>query len=209
MLSFMRESFEIVLVGNYKEGSQDETPQVVQEIASRLPHVRALALPKKGMMGWDMRMGLNEARGKYIGVIDGDGQFPYESIFACLFKIEFQNLDMVKTYRVKRGDGLYRLLISRVYNRVFNLLFGFGEVDINSKPKILRRDKYRLLDLRSDDWFLDTELMIRAHEMGFSIGEIPIHFLANSERDSFVTLQSISEFALNLLRFRFGGKKRP
>ena len=132
------------------------------------------------MMGWDMRMGLNEASGKYIGVIDGDGQFPFESIFACLFKIEFEDLDMVKTYRVRRGDGLYRSLISKVYNLVFSILFPFGEVDVNSKPKIIRRDKFRQLDLHSDDWFLDTELMIRAHEMGFRIGEVPIHFAAKA-----------------------------
>jgi len=208
MLSLMRQSWEIVLVGNYKEGSQDETPQIVQELSCRLPNVRALTFPKKGMMGWDMRMGLNEARGKYIGVIDGDGQFPFESIFACLFKIEFQDLDMVKTYRVRRGDGLYRSLISRVYNLVFNLLFSFGEVDVNSKPKIIRRDKYRQLDLHSDDWFLDTELMIRAHEMGFKIGEVPIHFAANHDRDSFVTPQSIWEFLVNLLRYRFTTRRR-
>jgi glycosyltransferase involved in cell wall biosynthesis len=208
MLSLMRPSWEMVLVGNYNEGSQDETPSVVQELASRLPHVRALTLPKRGMMGWDMRMGLNEARGKYIGVVDGDGQFPFESIFACLFKIEVEDLDMVKTYRVQRGDGLYRKVISKGYNLVFNVLFGFGERDVNSKPKILKGDKYRQLDLRSDDWFTDAEMMIRAYELGFRIGEIPTHFAANRDRDSFVTPQSIWEFLLNLLRYRFGKRRR-
>jgi glycosyltransferase involved in cell wall biosynthesis len=207
MLSLMRQSWEMVLVGNYQEGSQDQTPQIVQELADRLPCVRALTLPKKGMMGWDMRMGLNEARGKYVGVIDGDGQFPFESIFACLFKIEVEDLDIVKTYRVEREDGLYRRLISKVYNLVFNALFGFGERDVNAKPKILIREKYRQLNLRSDDWFTDTEMMIRAHEMGFKIGEIPVRFAANFERDSFVTPQSIWEFLLNLFRYRFG--RRP
>jgi glycosyltransferase involved in cell wall biosynthesis len=206
-LSFLRESWEIVLVGNYKEGSGDETPEVVQGLASRLPHVRALTYPKRGMMGWDMRMGLDEARGTYIGVIDGDGQFPFEAIFACLFRIEFDDLDMVKTYRVQRYDGLYRTFISKVYNLTFNILFGFGERDLNSKPKIFRGDKYRLLNLRSDDWFTDAEMMIRAHEMGFRIAEIPIHFAANGERDSFVTARSIWEFLVNLLRYRFGKRR--
>jgi glycosyltransferase involved in cell wall biosynthesis len=208
MLSSLRQSWEIVLVGNFKEGSQDETPEVVKELACRLPHVRALTLPKRGMMGWDMRMGLNEARGRYIGVIDGDGQFPFESIFACLFKIEVEDLDMVKTYRVRRGDGLYRNVISKVYNLIFNVLFGVHEKDVNSKPKILDREKYRQLDLHSDDWFTDAEMMIRAHEMGFRIGEVPIHFAANSDRDSFVTPQSIWEFLLNLFRYRFGKRRR-
>src|SRR5262249_20926556 len=158
-LSFLQQSWEIVLVGNYVEGAQDETPRVVQELANRLPHVRALTLAKQGMMGWDMRTGLDEARGTLIGVIDGDRQFPLESIFPCLFKMEFQDRDLVKTYRVKRRDGLYRFMISTGYNLLFRLLFGFGDGDLNAKPKILRRDKYRQLQLRSDDWFVDAEMM--------------------------------------------------
>ena len=204
MLSLMRQSWEVVLVGNYKEGSDDETPRIVQELAGRLPHVRALTLPKKGMMGWDMRMGLNEARGTYIGVIDGDGQFPFESIFSCLFKLEVEDLDMVKTYRARRGDGLYRNLVSKGFNVLFSVLFGFGDGDINSKPKILKREKYRELNLRTDDWFTDAEMMIRAHELGFKIAELPTYFVANRERHSFVTVQSIWEFLLNMLRYRFG-----
>src|SRR5690349_21968486 len=77
------------------------------------------------MMGWDMRMGLDAARGTYIGVIDGDGQFPPESIIACLLKCELEDLDLTKTYRVVRDDGWYRRFISAVYNAVFSLLFGF------------------------------------------------------------------------------------
>ena len=73
-------SSELVLVGNYIEGSNDETPQVVKELADGLDNIRTVIRPKQGMMGWDMRMGLDAARGTYIGVIDGDGQFPPESI---------------------------------------------------------------------------------------------------------------------------------
>src|SRR5438067_11815272 len=85
-------------------------------------NVRSVVRPKEGMMGWDMRMGLDAARGTYIGVIDGDGQFPPESIIACLLKAELEQLDLTKTYRVLRDDGLYRRLISAVYNWLFKLL---------------------------------------------------------------------------------------
>ena len=57
------------------EGSDDETPQVVTKLAERSDNIRTVIRPKQGMMGWDMRMGLDDARGTYIGVIDGDGQF--------------------------------------------------------------------------------------------------------------------------------------
>jgi glycosyltransferase involved in cell wall biosynthesis len=196
-------SWELVLVGNYIEGSDDETPQLVAKLAERSDNIRTVIRPKQGMMGWDMRMGLEAARGTYIGVIDGDGQFPPESIIACLLKCELEDLDLTKTYRVIRDDGLYRRFISAVYNGIFSLLFGFKVRDINSKPKIIRRDKYELLNLQSDDWFADAEIVIRARELGLKIGETPVHFSVNDNRGSFVKPKAILEFASNLLKYRF------
>ena len=201
-------SWELVLVGNYIEGSDDETPEVVNKLAESSPNIRTVIRPKKGMMGWDMRMGLDAARGTYIGVIDGDGQFPAESIIACLLKCKLEDLDLTKTYRVIRDDGLYRRLISTVYNAIFSLLFGFKVRDINSKPKIIRRDKYELLQLESDDWFADAEIVIRARELGLKIGETPVHFSINDKRGSFVKPKAILEFTSNLLRYRFSPKQR-
>jgi len=202
-------SWELVLVGNYIEGSDDETPQVVKKLAETSDNIRTVIRPKQGMMGWDMRMGLDAARGTYIGVIDGDGQFPAESIIACLLKCELEDLDLTKTYRVIRDDGLYRRLISTVYNALFSLLFGFKVRDINSKPKIMRRDKYELLNLESDDWFADAEIIIRARELGLKIGETPVHFSINDNRGSFVKPGAILEFSSNLLKYRFSRRHRP
>jgi len=197
-----------VLVGNYIEGSDDETPQVVAKLAESSTNIRTVIRPKQGMMGWDMRMGLDAARGTYIGVIDGDGQFPPESIIACLLKCELEDLDLTKTYRVIRDDGLYRRLVSTVYNAIFSVLFGFKVRDINSKPKIMRRDKYELLQLESDDWFADAEIVIRARELGLKIGETPVHFSINDKRGSFVKPKAIIEFTANLLRYRFSPKHK-
>jgi hypothetical protein len=41
-------------------------------------------------------------------LIDGDEQFPTEAVVDCLLKAETEGLDLVKTYRVVRHDGLYR-----------------------------------------------------------------------------------------------------
>ena len=201
-------SWELVLVGNYIEGSDDETPDVIKKIAEGSDNIRTVIRPKRGMMGWDMRMGLDAARGTYIGVIDGDGQFPPESIIACLLKCELEDLDLTKTYRVVRDDGLYRRFISLVYNAVFSLLFGFIVRDINSKPKIIRRDKYELLHLESNDWFVDAEIVIRARELGLKIGETPVHFSLNDQRGSFVRPKAILEFSSNLLRYRFSPRQK-
>ena len=188
MLSACGFSWELVLVGNYIEGSDDETPRIVGELAARWPNTHAVIRPKEGMMGWDMRMGLDAAHGTDIGVIDGDEQFPTEAVVDCLLKAETEGLDLVKTYRVVRHDGLYRRFISAAFNATFRLLFGGGVRDV---------------------WFIDAELVLRARELGLKIGEIPIHFGINNRRPSFVRPSAMIEFGWNLARYRFGPARRP
>jgi len=196
IMSLFRFEWEIILVANFWQGSDDCTPEVCQRLAQQLPHVRALAEPKQGAMGWDMRYGLAACKGKYIGVIDGDGQFPAEAIFSCFAKIRSDDFDMVKTYRVQREDGVYRRLISTVYNWLFHLLFhGSAKVrDVNSKPKILRREAYEKMKLRSDDWFIDAELILNCINLNLRIYEIPVEFNSLGGRKSFVKPSAILQF---------------
>lgn len=204
VMSMFTFSWELVLVANYWPGAGDRTPAIVKELAERLECVRYIAEPKQGGMGWDMKMGLDACRGRYIGIIDGDGQYPMESIFACFAKIRADDVDLVKSYRVHRSDGLYRSLISIVYNLIFKLLFPAyrGYRDVNSKPKILKREAYERMDLRSTDWFLDAELILNALRLNLRIYEVPIHFGSLRGRESFVRVPTIYEFARNLIAYR-------
>ena len=202
--------YELVLVGNYHKDSNDNTPKVVAELASENyvttegnPKIVCVTKIKEGMMGWDMQSGLSVARGRYIAVIDGDGQMPLGDVVAVYKKIKNEKFDLVKTYRITRGDNLWRKIISRVYNLLFKFLFpGLCSRDINSKPKIFSREAYEKMSLVSGDWFIDAEIMIQARRYNFKIGEIPTHFLGLNGRRSFVRLITITEFVKNLIVFR-------
>lgn len=195
--------YEIVLVGNYIKESNDMTPEIVKDIASKNPKIKFSALEKKGMMGWDMKTGLALVSGSYIAVIDGDDQMPVEDLIKVYRKIKTENLDLVKTYRVKRGDDEWRKFISLFYNIFFKILFpGLNSRDINSKPKIFSFETCKKFDLSSDDWFIDAEIMIKARRMGLKIGEIPTYFRGLRCRRSFVKPSAILEFAKNLIIFR-------
>src|SRR5207247_4004166 len=139
IMSLFRFEWELILVANFWPGSSDRTPEICQRLAARLLRVRVLAEPKQGAMGWDMRRGLDACRGKYIGVIDGDGQFPVEAIFSCFAKIRSDDFDLVKTYRVQRQDSFYRRFISTVYNLLFHLFFRGSSMlrDVYLKPMIM------------------------------------------------------------------------
>jgi glycosyltransferase involved in cell wall biosynthesis len=201
MFSF---NWELILVANYWPHLDDDTPRIAEELSHRLKNVRVVAQPKKGHMGWDMRKGLDACRGKYIGVIDGDGQFPMEAIFSCFMKIVNDDLDFVKTYRVRRYDGPMRLIMSMIYNTLFALLFlkGRNLHDVNGKPKIMKRSVYRRMNLKSNDWFIDAEIILKALEMDCLIYEIPVVFKSLEKRESFVRLTTAFEFFKNLVLYR-------
>lgn len=196
--------YEIVLVANDFKDSKDETINIVAQLSHNQPNVIPITEIKEGMMGWDMLKGMNACRGNYICVIDGDGQFPLESVAEVYKTIKEKDTDIVKTFRYKRQDGIYRFLLSKTYNFVFNILFpGLHSKDVNSKPKIFSRDVYKKMNLQSTDWFIDAELMISARNMNLEIIEIPISFSANESRKSFVKFSAIIEFIFNLFRFKF------
>lgn len=196
--------WEIILVGNYLEGVGDETPEVVREIARQDSRIKGITLVKQGMMGWDARIGLKEAGGATIALIDGDGQIAAGDLIRVYKKLKAEDLDLVKTYRFKRYDGLKRRLISWLYNLTFNILFPGRPVrDVNAKPKILRREAYERLELKSNDWFLDAEIMIESRRLKFRIAELPAIFYPSRYRPSLVKGEAILEFVKNMVRARW------
>lgn len=202
--------YELVLVGNYHENSGDQTPKIVAELAGQNPKIKYVAMPKQGMMGWDMRSGLRRSSGRCIAVIDGDGQMPVEDIVRVYEKIKAEKLDLVKTYRAERGDNRWRKLLNTFYNIFFRILFpGLNSKDINSKPKIMTKEAYQKLNLVSDDWFIDAEIMIQARRFKFKIGEIPTRFKKlGGKRKSYVGFSTVLEFIKNLIIFRLAEFKK-
>ena len=198
------DSFEIVLVANYMEGSDDRTKEIVEQIAKEDATFKTVCKPKEGMMGWDMREGFSHADGKYMCVIDGDGQFPVDSIRLCYETIKKGTYGLVKTYRKKREDGFYRRVISSIYNVVFSILFPkVKSKDVNSKPKILTREAYERMNLTSDGWFIDAEIMINVNNLEIEYCEFPVDFLELKGRKSFVKFSAMLEFIQNLFTFWF------
>jgi glycosyltransferase involved in cell wall biosynthesis len=195
--------WEIVLVGNYFEGVGDKTPDVVRGISARDSRIKAVAKIKKGMMGWDMKSGLQIAKGRTLAVIDGDGQMPSSDVIRVYQLMKLNGLDFAKTYRAKRNDGSYRRLISIVYNILFKLLFpGINAWDMNSKPKIMTREFYEKVNLESNGWFIDAEIMIFVRRLRAKVGEVETVFLSMDSRPSFVKPLSILEFLGNLFWYR-------
>jgi hypothetical protein len=111
----------------------------------------------------------------------------------------------MKGLRIARYDGLYRRFVSTGYNFLFRAIFGTtGLWDINGKPKGLTRSAYESMRLRSDDWFIDAEIVLEARRLGLRVGEMPVVFRRNDLRPSFVQPAAVLEFLRNMVARRVG-----
>jgi glycosyltransferase involved in cell wall biosynthesis len=197
-------SYEVILVANYW-GSADLTAKHAAAFARDHPNVVVVARPKKGGMGWDLRSGLGVARGSALVYLDGDGQVSTHDALAIYRRLRETGADVVKGRRDVREDGSVRTLTSLGYNLLFRLLFRTAPLwDVNGQPKGLTRAAYERLDLRTDDWFTDAEIVLKARAAGMQIVEVPVRFLPRQTHGSHVGLGTVWEFLVNMARWRLG-----
>jgi len=197
--------YELVLVANYDVNCEDNdpTPEIVRCMAAKEERIISVTLPKKGMMGWDVRQGLQIAKGKAIAVIDGDGQMPPRDLVRLFRVMNSGEFQFLKTYRIERGDGRLRFVLSKVFNRLFRLLFPACHYkDINSKPKLILRSALEQMDLACDGWFIDGEIILEAMRLNLPFAEIPTKFKKNEWRGSFVNIGSIFEMFASMMMYR-------
>lgn len=202
-------SYEILLVGNYVNGSEDITPKVISKLAKSKDNVSALTMqkPKGGWLGWDVRQAFSKTNGDYVALIDGDGQMPAGDIARCFLATKGSNVDITMTYRITRGDGLYRKLLSLFYNLLMKILFpNISIQDINSKPKVIKRSLLENFDLRSNGWTIDAEIILQSYKRAAKIKEISTQFVGQpGGRKSFVGISAIFEFIIFILCQRIFG----
>ena len=97
------------------------------------------------------------------------------------------------------------ITLSNLFNVLFPLMFGIHSKDVNGCPKIIKRDEIKSLNLESKDWFLDSEIMIKAKRKKYKIVEIPAEYKKRIGGKSKVKSYVIFEFLKNMIKFKMKG----
>ena len=191
--------YELVLVNN---GSSDNTQKLLEGMAKEDSKVVVVNLKVNKGYGYGVRQGLKAAKGRVIGYNDGDGQISPDDVFKVYEPIMGKKSGFSKAIRYNRGDGLKRIFASFFYNGIFHLLFLTRWRDINAKPKFFTRDFYNNIELQSNDWFIDAEVMIYVIHKSFKVNEVLIKFKERDAGKSNVRLNTVYEFLKNMLSWR-------
>lgn len=188
-------------------GSRDRTGEIIKSFVARgLPVVFHRVQTNEGY-GNGVLQSIPVCSAPWIGIVPADGQVDAEDV-ARLFEVVKHTDGRVlgKVRRRFRMDGLVRKIISILYNGFVWILWPrLGSIDINGSPKIIHRDVLAAMGLESKQWFLDPEIMVKAHYLGVRVLEMNVFARMRSNGLSHVRAGICLEFITGLLRFKFGG----
>lgn len=170
--------YEILIID---DGSQDETPSIIQHLASRDSRIVPIIHPRNLGIGAGIRDIYFGATRENVVFIPGDGQFnvqelkPFarfdEHIFLCFYRKE--NL----TYSTFRN-------ILSAFNKWFNrILLGLDLRDVNW-VKVYKREQLLRLNLKITSSAIESEICAKLLITGSLPYEIPSRYLPRTSGQS-------------------------
>ncbi|MBA3560232.1 MAG: glycosyltransferase family 2 protein [Gemmatimonadaceae bacterium] len=195
-------ALQLVVVDN---GSRDRTGDIIRKLATEMPAVIPHHVAVNQGYGYGVTSGFPLCTARWIGWIPADGQVDAEDVVRLYETIA--NTDgkvLAKVRRRFRMDGMVRKIVSISYNAFVWVLWPtLGSLDLNGVPKILPREVLQEMRVTSRQWFLDPEIMIKAHYMGIRVLELNVFARMRGGGLSHVRASTCWEFFRNLLIFRF------
>ena len=76
--------------------------------------------------------------------------------------------------------------------------------DINAKPKIMRKVCLQKMRLQARDWFIDSEVLIKARRHDWRIANVFVNYRERKAGKSNIRFGVVFEFLKNLILARLG-----
>ncbi|MFA6322252.1 MAG: glycosyltransferase [Candidatus Buchananbacteria bacterium] len=201
---------EVILVN---DGSQDNTWELIEELSKKFENVKAVDhLVNRGIVsGWNS--GLDQARGKYVCLIDADLQNLPEDVLRMYREINFSNCDLVQGVRTHIGHlSKKRYFSTRGLNFLLNFVFRMRSRDNKSGFILCRKEVLQdILNHRFHYYHYQTFITVAAMAKRYSIREIDTLFQSRQLGKSYisggffnrVTFQTLADVAKGIFEFRF------
>jgi glycosyltransferase involved in cell wall biosynthesis len=164
--------YEIIVVDDF---STDRSLEL-----SNRPEVKVYSLKKHMGKGYALRAGFAKAKGDIITTIDSDGSHRPEELPLLLAPILQDKADLVIGSRYLNQKPVVAKKLNAIGVRLFNLLikvFTRAEVsDSQSGYRVMKSEILRNMSLKSGEYEIESEMLVKTVREGFRVREVPISF---------------------------------
>ena len=169
----------IVIADN---ASTDATQAVASALIEELPDVSYLRLEEKGR-GRALRLAWGTANARVVAYMDVDLSTDLAALPVLVAPLLSGHSDVAIGTRLSSASrvirGPKREFISRTYNRLLRLALRSRFSDAQCGFKAVRADRLPALleQVKDQEWFFDTELLVVAERTGLRIHEVPVDWV--------------------------------
>lgn len=172
-----RGAVETILID---DGSTDETWNMLQQLAARVPNVRPLRHRMNYGIGAALRTGLSHARGDIVVTTDADGTYPLAEIPQLLVKFTPETAIVTASpYHPDGGvDGVppWRLFLSKAASHCYRIVLNGDAAAVHTYTSLFRAYRRDILPsvMPEHEGFLAVaEMLVRGVLAGYAIAEYP------------------------------------
>lgn len=195
--SIGRKGLDIVVID---DGSMDNCGEI-----ARAQGARVITNTTKQGKGLSLKKGFAFAlEHGYDGVItmDGDGQHDVLDIDCFLNKIHTQPNCIITGSRMANSKGMpwIRFLTNSVMSLLISCICRRKIPDTQCGFRYIGAEILRNINLQSNDFEIETEVLIKASRQGYPIHSLPIKTIYSNERSKINPLQDTVRFIVYILK---------
>jgi len=202
VLEEINPNYEILVVD---DNSPDGTGELVKQITKNNEKTKLIQRSQRNGLGDAYKTGFQHTTGDIIFEMDAD--LSHDPTDIPKFLKALRTRDVVVGSRYVKGGGNYnrrksRIIISRVANILASFFFNLHHSDCTSGYRAYKR---KVIDtiipyVNCQKYTFQVEMLEKANNFKFSIGEVPIMFRDREKGKSKFNLGEINEFLKELIK---------
>lgn len=171
---------EIVVVDDH---SSDRTPEILREVAAADPTIQVIRQPINRGKGDAIRTGLCAATGAIVIIQDADLEYDPNDYYELIRPIVAGKVAVVFGSRfMGRHTGMYfwNAVGNKFLTLLTNFLYNSWISDMETCYKVMRTDIMRSLQLESNDFRIEPEIVAKVLRLGYRVYEVPISYMGRT-----------------------------
>uniref|UniRef100_A0A1B6DY92 Dolichol-phosphate mannosyltransferase subunit 1 n=1 Tax=Clastoptera arizonana TaxID=38151 RepID=A0A1B6DY92_9HEMI len=198
-------NYEIIIID---DGSPDGTQEMAKQLEKEYGTEKIILRPREKKLGLGTAYihGMKHATGNFVVIMDADLSH-HPKFIPKMIKLQKENdYDVVSGTRYIGDGGVYgwdfrRKLVSRGANFLTQLLLRPGASDLTGSFRLYKKKvlEHLVSSCVSKGYVFQMEMIIRARQFHYSIGEVPITFVDRVYGESKLGGSEIFQFVKALL----------